>query len=342
MPAVGVDVHFDVGDAFRQHGGEILIGPDGMTGIVGTCAGDKGRRHIGGNGRRGAVAREGRRAGIDDAGEIGPRTDAGKRIARVAVLLVEIFEQNRRGGGKFGAGREAHDADLIGIEVEFFGMGAHHADGLKRVVNLVRLRIVAVTAEAIAQNHRIHAVIVEKRHEIGRFGADIESIVPAAGGQDDGCAGVHTAVHGMDLDRRIVDGDDAVDAARNRLAHVVNLGLGDLVGLEVGRSGREQSDYNAAGQDGRGCVRRVGFGSRFRDVLRCGEGRQDRFLRESGQGEQCEEEGYGFHNFGLSSYNCAGRGKRAPLGMPQIRKKSATFFVASSSHVFLHSRSVHQ
>ena len=62
--------------------------------------------------------------------EIGARSDARQRIARVAVLLIEIVEQNGRGSGQFGAGGEAHDADLVGIDVPFLGVGAHQADGL--------------------------------------------------------------------------------------------------------------------------------------------------------------------------------------------------------------------
>ena len=69
-----------------------------------------------------------------------------------------------------------------------------------------------------------------------------------------------------------MDGDDAADAAVDGLAHVVDLGHVDLVGLEVGRVRREERHDDAAGQDGLGGVGLAGVGG----WLGYGLGRRER------------------------------------------------------------------
>src|SRR5882724_6889315 len=56
MGAIAVNMHFHIGHAVCDHGGKILIGPDGVLPIAGTGAGDERGRSIGGNGRVGMVA----------------------------------------------------------------------------------------------------------------------------------------------------------------------------------------------------------------------------------------------------------------------------------------------
>ena len=77
------------------------------------------RRAVARNGRV-AAASERRWAGINEADEVGPRSDAGQRIIGLAVLLVEIFELEGRGCGEFSASGKTHDADLIWIDAPLF------------------------------------------------------------------------------------------------------------------------------------------------------------------------------------------------------------------------------
>ena len=99
------------------------------------------------------------------------------------------------GSRQFRARREAHDADLVRIDVPLLGVGAHHADGLLRIVHRVGLRVVAVAAQAIAQDDRVDAVVVKERNEIGALRADVQGVVPAARHQDHRRAGIDAAIH---------------------------------------------------------------------------------------------------------------------------------------------------
>ena len=220
--------------------------------------------------RRSAIAGERRWTGIDDAREIRPRADARKRIAGAAILFVKFLIQHRRRGGQFGARRETHDADLVGIDVPLLGVSAHQANGLQGIVDAVGARLVSVAAKAIPQDDGVHAVVVEERDEVGSLGAHVESSMPAAGRQDDRGARVQTAIDDVDLDRRVVNVDDAVDARRHRLAHVVFLGLTDALHLEKRRAGWIQGNHNTAPQDG---LRRVGS---VRWLVRARAGREER------------------------------------------------------------------
>ena len=104
--------------------------------------------------------------------------------------------------------------------------------------------VVAVAAQAIAQDHGVDAVVVKERHEVGASRADVQRVVAAAGDQDHGRAGIDAAIDGVHFDRRIVDVDDAADAPRHRLAHVVLLGLPDPLGLQIRRAGRIEGHHD--------------------------------------------------------------------------------------------------
>ena len=60
--------------------------------------------------------------------------------------------------------------------------------------------VVAVAAQAIAQDDGVDAVVVEEGHEVGALAADVQRVVPAAGGQDHDRAGVQAAIDRVDFD----------------------------------------------------------------------------------------------------------------------------------------------
>ena len=180
----------------------------------------------------------------------------------IVVLLVPIFVEDGRRRGELGAGGEAHDADLVGVDAPFLGVGADDADGLLGVVNGVDLGNVAVGAQPVPEDDGVDAVVVEEGDEVGGLAADVQGPVAAPGDDDDRGAGVDGLLHHVDFDGGVVDGDDAADAAGDGLAHVVDLGHVELVGLEVGRARREERHDDAAGQDGLGGIGLAGVGGR--------------------------------------------------------------------------------
>src|ERR1035437_2072969 len=86
VPSIAVDVHLDVRHANPEHRAEVFDCPDRMNAVARTATHEERRRHIARDRWRGAIARDGRGAGIDDAHEVGPRRNARQRIAGVAVL----------------------------------------------------------------------------------------------------------------------------------------------------------------------------------------------------------------------------------------------------------------
>ena len=106
------------------------------------------------------------------------------------------------------------------------------SDGLQRVVHRVGLGDVAVAPQPVAQDDGVDAVVVEERDEVGALGADVQRVVPAARHEDHDRAGVDAGIDDVELDRRVVDVDDALDAAGDRLLHVVHLGLPDTLLLQ--------------------------------------------------------------------------------------------------------------
>jgi hypothetical protein len=84
----------------------------------------------------------------------------------------------------------------------------------------------------------VDAVVVEERKEVRGFGADGQGVVAAAGRENHDYPCIEAAIHRVKLDRRVVNVDDAVDAARHGLAHGVLLGLADAFCFEVIRTRR--------------------------------------------------------------------------------------------------------
>lgn len=253
MAAIAVDVHFDVRHAESEHGGEVFHGPDGVDAVAGAGGGKEGRGDIAGNGWRGAIAGKGRGAGVEDTDEIGARGDAGEGVG-----LVEFLVADGGGGGEFGAGREAHDADFGGVELPLGGVGTHETDGLSGVVYGVALGVVAIFAEAVAEDDGVDAVVVEEGDEVRGFRGDDELVVAAAGGKDDNSAGVDGRVDGVEFDAGVVDADDGGDAARDAGAGGVDFGKVELLAVEQGAIGRIERQDEAAGEEGLGGV---GLGS---------------------------------------------------------------------------------
>jgi hypothetical protein len=72
MPPIGVNMHLDVRRAHREHRAEVFHRPHRMTSISRSRAGHEGRGNIARNRRRRPIARERRRAGIDDANKVRP------------------------------------------------------------------------------------------------------------------------------------------------------------------------------------------------------------------------------------------------------------------------------
>src|SRR4051812_11536264 len=103
MSAISVNVHLYIRDASVQHGGEILIRPNGVAAISSAGAGDKGRRSIARNRRRRSASKR-RGTGVNDAYEIRPRGNSRQRVTGVAVLFVEVFKKNRRRRGQLRPG----------------------------------------------------------------------------------------------------------------------------------------------------------------------------------------------------------------------------------------------
>ena len=249
-----------------------------MHTVTGAATDDEGGRHVLRDGRSGAAAGKGRGTGVDHANEVRAGRDSGEGVGGVRVLLIPIFKEHGGRGGEFRTGGEAHDADFVGVDAPFLCISADHADGLLGVINGVRLGVVAILAEAVAEDDGVDAVVVKERDEVRAFAAHVEGVVASAGHQDNRRAGVDGLFHHVHFERRVVDVDNAADAAGDRAAHVVDLGLPHFIGLEVGRIGRVERDDDAAGDDGLRCVRSVGPGAWFGDRLGRRK-RRERFLR---------------------------------------------------------------
>ncbi len=167
--------------------------------------------------------------------------------------------------------RRSHDADLSGVQFPLLGVRAHQFEGLQGVVHPVGPGLVAVAAEAIAQDDRADAVIGEERHKGGGF-ADVQRAVSAPAREDDGRSGVQLAIAGVKLDRGIVDVRDGSDLPGT--PHAVNLGLADILRLEIRRIGGKERDHHAARQYALRGVGRVGLRTGRRYALGCGQGSQ--------------------------------------------------------------------
>jgi hypothetical protein len=135
---------------------------------------------------------------------------------------------------------------------------SHQADGLLRVVHFVGTRIVSVAAQPAPQDDGVDAVVIKEGNEICALGTDVEEVMTPARHKDDSSASVKPSFDGVHLDGRVVYVDDAVNSAGHRLAHVVLLGLVDLLLIEKGRPRWIQRHDHSPGQDGCGSIGRVG------------------------------------------------------------------------------------
>ena len=129
------------------------------------------------------------------------------------MRLVELEVLDRRRRRQLGSRRKPHRADLLRIDAPLGGVGAHQLDRLQHVVHRVDLGDVAVLAKPVAQDDGVDAVVEEEGDEVRSLRADHEVVVPAARHDDHGRAGVVPA-GAVQLNRRVVDVDDGVDAAR--------------------------------------------------------------------------------------------------------------------------------
>ena len=167
---------------------------------------DESRRRIAGNRWLAAPGKE-RRPRIDQPGKIRPGRDLGEWVPGLVIVLIELGPLECGGGGQFGTGGKADNTDLVRIETPVFGVGAHELDRLQGVVHAVGLGLVAVAAQAVADDNGTHAVMGEKLDERGGF-TDIQRFVASASGENDRRAGVELAVAPMKFDGRIVNVND--------------------------------------------------------------------------------------------------------------------------------------
>ena len=195
VAAAGIDVHLHIGDAGIQHGREIFIGPHGMDLVLPAGAGDEGWRRIFRDRRRPILAgpggREQRRARIDrsrrnPAASSRPPADRWRRRSWrsnsgywIAAAMVSSAPAEKPA-----------TPILCGSIFHSAAWARTSADRLLEVIDAVGLGLIAVAAQAVAQDDGVDAVLEEIGHRIGAFQADHQSAVAAAGRQDDGGAGI--------------------------------------------------------------------------------------------------------------------------------------------------------
>ena len=279
MPAARINVHFHIRHIGIQHRAEPVVGPDRVHLIAPTRTHDERRRRGIRNCRRfkirhSAPGRERCGSGINHADEIRTRRDLRKRITRSIVLLVELLPEYPRRRRQLRARRESHDPDLVRVDLPLLRVSAHDLDRLLRVVDRVRLRIVTVAAHAIAQDHRVDAVVAEIVHKVRAFSTDVQRVVPAARHHDHHHPRVERTDGRVKLDRGIVNAHDARDPTRPGAIHRVNFGLLQPVLLQIRRIRREKGHNHAARQNGLRLIRLVRRRRRFRDVHRRGQSRE--------------------------------------------------------------------
>ena len=126
------------------------------------------------------------------------------------------------------------------IDVPLLRVRAHHPDRLLRVVDLVGLRIVAVAPQPIAAGSPWSRRSCRRTGRSPRPPSRRSACCarrPAPGSPRCRCSCRGTR---MQLDRRVVDVDDALDAAGHAVLHVVLLGLAHAIGVKERRAGRKQ------------------------------------------------------------------------------------------------------
>ena len=245
----------------------------------------RGGEFVGGVGgvEGGVVGGKGEVGGVDEDGEVGAGGEVGVDVGGGGsggdVVVVGVGGEER---GEVGAGREAHDADVGGVEVPVGGVGAGEAHGLLGVFEVGGVGgVVAGGAvglgNAVLDEDACDADGVEPVAGVGAFAVGDEDVVAAAGEDEDGGAGV-VIVRGIDGEGGDGDVGEADDAVAGEEAVS---GLGG-VGLGVGGLGRLGG---AVGPEGEGLREGLGGGA---------GGSEKRGGEESGG---CESEGRGeaFH-----------------------------------------------
>ena len=106
------------------------------------------------------------------------------------------------------AGGEAHDADPVGIEFEFGGMGTDEADGSE---SIIKGNWVSVGCESIAEYEGGDAHAVEESSRLNAFVIHSVNAVAATGADDDGSA-VRLVSCGEDPKSRLICGGTAGSA----------------------------------------------------------------------------------------------------------------------------------
>ncbi len=121
--------------------------------------------------------------GVTEDGEIGSAADAFDGILGVGISRVELGGGRR---GKMAARGEAPDADTLGIEPQFLGAGANHADG---ALGVLKSGGIAVTrAEPVFEDEAGNAALGEPLGDFVSFVGDGQVLIAAPRTDNDGGA----------------------------------------------------------------------------------------------------------------------------------------------------------
>ena len=190
VAAFGVEVEF--GGDFGLFEGEEIGGGVFYVDWVVFCLNDEGGRGLGGGMDvelvEVAVFGVGEVAGVDDDGEVGA---AGLLVGGVDGGVEPFVVVGAEGDGEVGSGGEAEDADAVGIDLPFSGVGADQAYGALRVVEGCGGfgHVGAGVGDAVLEQDAGDAFGVEPVADFSAFEVDGENVVSAAGEDDYGCAG---------------------------------------------------------------------------------------------------------------------------------------------------------
>ena len=140
--------------------------------------------------------------GIDRNGEIRPCADLVDIIDGRVGLFIEFA-----GGanGQMAAGGKSHDADAIGIDAPFGGVGTDLANGALRILE----GALAVVGATIFKNDGGHAVGGEKFRDFRAFEIPCEDAVAAARADDHAWGGFCSVLRGIEIQRRFADSRNA-------------------------------------------------------------------------------------------------------------------------------------
>ena len=150
----------------------------------------KGGRRVGGGVDTTSKFAEGWRvgevAGVDDEGEVG--TGAGLVRGLAGAFEVGVVAKNY---GEVSSGREAEDADAVGIDVPLGGVGTGDAHGLLRVFEVGGVfGVVVREGDAVLDQNAGHADGVEPGADLGAFEVVGKDAVTSSGKDEDGRSSV--------------------------------------------------------------------------------------------------------------------------------------------------------